>query len=178
MFLYEFIPRLVCREMHLTRLFTPVRWRRRRSGLLGTGKQTNRNQIGTRTDLQINTIFKYWCTIYALHSPTIFSVWFVFRTATKGTTTGMSKQNNLEFFRELHTYILYLISRYWNRFYLLFHESQHVFGFPFLGVLKGKLAISANRKGMNTVSVDILVGTMKKSFRHIPTRKDTMKSLF
>ena len=63
-----------------------------------------------------------------------------------------------------------LFRSYFNRFYLLFHESEHIFSFPFLGVLKGKLAIPVNRKGMNTVSVHILVRTIKQSFRHLLTR--------
>lgn len=44
------------------------------------------------------------------------------------------------------------------RFYLLLHKSEQVFGFPFAGVPKGKLAISAKSKGMNTVSVNIWSG--------------------
>ena len=42
--------------------------------------------------------------------------------------------------------ILNSFGSYLNRSYLLFHESQHVFSFPFLGVLKGKLAISETEK--------------------------------
>ena len=61
-------------------------------------------------------------------------------------------------------------SNHLNRLYLLFHESEHVFGFPFLGVPKGKLAISVNHKGMNTVSVDILVRTIHESLGHLLTR--------
>ena len=35
---------------------------------------------------------------------------------------------------------------------LLLHKSEHILRFPFLGVLKGKFAISVSIKGINTVS--------------------------
>ena len=62
------------------------------------------------------------------------------------------------------------------KIFLLLHKSEHILRFPFLGVLKGKFAISVSIKGINTVSRGSLKKKKKQDYLcYLMLRRDNFQ---